>query len=332
MNQNDRDLILSNKNQLARLLKLDEVAPLAVVKGIFPQKMMDDILGDYENDYDRKVRLLIDLTHRGPKAFTKFIELLKETGHEEAAAILENRLDNAQIITESANASPTQIKLASDNGNEIETKMSSHRMQVRDGQTLFCGDDIYHMQSIPRGFCILINNVSFENGAQQERKGSNVDARRLDEIFQELSFEVHYKIDLTSEEIKELLKKVSEKEDLKNHDAIVVIILSHGTKGCVYGTDNIGVRLDEIYSYFNNENCRYLIGKPKMFFIQACRGREYPFSDASFSLPGEESLSVSFDLPIKRRLPSLVIIILTQPNMITGLTLMRSQMLPFQGT
>ena len=38
------------------------------------------------------------------------------------------------------------------------------------------------------------------------------------------------------------------------------------------GSDDQPVDLQDIYSQFNSDNCPELGGKPKMFWISACRG------------------------------------------------------------
>lgn len=60
-----------------------------------------------------------------------------------------------------------------------------------------------------------------------------------------------------------------------NADCLVVILLSHGLYDVIYGTDweSVDLRRD-IYPLFNNEKCPALQGKPKLFFVQACRGDE----------------------------------------------------------
>jgi len=63
-------------------------------------------------------------------------------------------------------------------------------------------------------------------------------------------------------------------EDHSNSDCFVCVILSHGEEGLVYGTNGT-VKLDRIYSIFKGEVAPSLVGKPKLFFIQACRGRRY---------------------------------------------------------
>jgi hypothetical protein len=67
-------------------------------------------------------------------------------------------------------------------------------------------------------------------------------------------------------------------------DSAVVALLSHGEDGEVgsgkffhfkiqiFGIDGKTVEISELTEKLNGEKCRALRDKPKMFFIQACRG------------------------------------------------------------
>ncbi|KAL1481716.1 hypothetical protein MTO96_050388, partial [Rhipicephalus appendiculatus] len=49
--------------------------------------------------------------------------------------------------------------------------------------------------------------------------------------------------------------------------------MSRGDKDTILGVDGEELNLvEDVYEQFNNENCPALQGKPKLFFIQACRG------------------------------------------------------------
>lgn len=52
-------------------------------------------------------------------------------------------------------------------------------------------------------------------------------------------------------------------------------MLSHGEKGCVFGTNGERVLLKELTDPFTSGRAPTLAGKPKLFFIQACQGEEY---------------------------------------------------------
>lgn len=77
--------------------------------------------------------------------------------------------------------------------------------------------------------------------------------------------------DKTTSQIKDLLKDLGR---TVNGDCFICCVLSHGKSEGVYGTDDNLVSVDEIREPFNGSNCRNLAGKPKLFFIQACRGRK----------------------------------------------------------
>lgn len=55
----------------------------------------------------------------------------------------------------------------------------------------------------------------------------------------------------------------------------MVCVLSHGEKGCVFGTDEQQVYLKELTQPFTSGRAPTLAGKPKLFFIQACQGSGY---------------------------------------------------------
>ncbi|XP_029499009.1 caspase-8-like isoform X2 [Oncorhynchus nerka] len=159
------------------------------------------------------------------------------------------------------------------------------------------GDEVsqYEMTSVPRGLCLIINNEIFDK--LSERTGSNKDAVDLANIFSRMKFRVVMCKDKTAVEIPRVLKVFSELKQLsdlqqynvkewvggqftdlkdlpKHGDAFVCCILSHGKKEGVCGTDGTVVPTIDILSPFNGTNCSILVEKPKLFFIQACRGKD----------------------------------------------------------
>lgn len=76
----------------------------------------------------------------------------------------------------------------------------------------------------------------------------------------------------------QIVRRFSEKEELKNVDCIIVVFMSHGAEGAseedteIIGIDGIGYKTKEIVGRFSNDNCKALINKPKIFIFQACRG------------------------------------------------------------
>ncbi|XP_059389990.1 caspase-8-like [Carassius carassius] len=124
----------------------------------------------------------------------------------------------------------------------------------------------YKMTRIPRGICIIINNVQFMN--LPERRGSDEDQNYLDRVFRWLGFEVVKHRNTTAAEMTILLEDLGQTVD---GDCFVCCVLSHGSNGGVCGTDGSCVSVNEIRRPFTGVNCQRLAGKPKLFFIQACR-------------------------------------------------------------
>ncbi|XP_051541735.1 caspase-3-like [Myxocyprinus asiaticus] len=130
--------------------------------------------------------------------------------------------------------------------------------------------------------------------ALTKRPGVKRDNQRLHKILTKLGFSVVIKQDLEAEEIYEAFKAESKK---MVKDCFVGVISSHGEEGVVFGADGCPVKLAKIYSYFGDPS---MVGKNKLFLIQACRGNELDGgveTDSSFS-EEEESMSELFSIPI----------------------------------
>ena len=120
------------------------------------------------------------------------------------------------------------------------------------------------------GKALIINNYAYDGGRLSLRHGSLEDLKRMENLMEYLNFEVIVKQDLRSVEILTEVKNFvdSIKASGRGFDMASVILMGHGTRESILGIDEEGVKYDEIFSLFNNENCRALVGKPKLFIIQ----------------------------------------------------------------
>ncbi|XP_013776997.1 cell death protein 3-like [Limulus polyphemus] len=313
MDPDHREILRSNFIELSKVINLKQIVPFLLEKQVFTEHMMEDILAE-NTEVDQKHKLLLDLPRRGPDAFEKFFEILVETGHYKAALILEPNLENAP----SSNAQlSTFINL--DDGLDTSVNGIGHTQSDNQGinqlrvipATKWREDsDCYKMSSCPRGYCLIINNVDFQK-LMDERYGSEGDARKLNMVFHELGFEVTLKTDQTSQQMIDVIEAFSKKPEHEHVNSCVVIILSHGEYDIVYGTDAEEVQVEKILDYFNNESCPLLQGKPKMFFFQACRGKNYDIgvskynqSDAKLSQQGGIAKIPYTAETVIRRLPT----------------------------
>ncbi|XP_068426788.1 caspase-2 isoform X2 [Clinocottus analis] len=135
----------------------------------------------------------------------------------------------------------------------------------------------YRMNSSPRGFALVISNVTFDLCAAPDldpRKGGEVDDEVLRKVFTELDYLVTVHRDLTAQGMRTCIENFCRRPDQQTMDSCVVCLLSHGVEGAIYGTDGQLLQLDWVFESFDNAHCPLLQNKPKMFFIQACRGEE----------------------------------------------------------
>jgi hypothetical protein len=145
------------------------------------------------------------------------------------------------------------------------------------------------MESNPRGLCLIINNQNYydEKGKEIEEKrrsGSDLDAFRLRNLFEKLSFRVDSYTDLREREMRDIVKKFASECECRGDnndndndiDCCCVIILSHGSENNIICVDNKTLSIDrDILDLFDD----VLVGKPKLFIIQSCRGETFNQKD-----------------------------------------------------
>ena len=130
-------------------------------------------------------------------------------------------------------------------------------------------NDVYNMTARPRGITLIINNAFFKHGQQSTRHGSEEDVRQVEALFTDLDFSVRTKENLSRKELLGELDHVA-CQDHSAYDCFMLWLMSHGRSGEVFCSDDKTIPIQTLHDMFSN--CDTLIGKPKLFFIQACRG------------------------------------------------------------
>ncbi|EDV48822.1 caspase-3 [Drosophila erecta] len=128
-------------------------------------------------------------------------------------------------------------------------------------------EDTY--ENCPRAGVALILNHKDVKG-QKQRVGTERDRDDMEATLQRFGFDVRTFDDLTFSEINDKLKEVA-REDHSENDCFVLAVMSHGTEGKVYAKD-MSYPVERLWNPFLGDNCKTLKNKPKLFFIQACRG------------------------------------------------------------
>ncbi|XP_030223301.1 caspase-3 [Gadus morhua] len=171
---------------------------------------------------------------------------------------------------------------AEERGDSVDAKFWSHRQSKapnppdkagREGKAGAGSADAnrYRMDYPSIGTCVIINNKNFhESTGKNTREGTNVDAEALERTFRSLGYNIRRENDQTVGAMEELLHTVSQ-EDHSGSASFVCVLLSHGGEGTFYGTD-VSTELETLTGMFRGDRCKTLVAKPKLFFIQACRG------------------------------------------------------------
>ena len=131
--------------------------------------------------------------------------------------------------------------------------------------------DRYEMDEGRSGICLVINNYNFPG--VRKRQGAGIDELKIVDLFRdELHFKVEVLQNLPGSEILKASKEFAAR-DLSHFTAFVFIIMSHGDKDAIEGVDGAFVKVELLMSRFSMKECPTLRNKPKLFFIQACRGQ-----------------------------------------------------------
>ncbi|KAM9429321.1 caspase-9-like isoform 2-T4 [Salvelinus alpinus] len=285
MEERHKRILQRNRVNLVRDLNPSHMYHGLLSKGIFTQDMIDEIKSSGIRQ-DQARQLVRDLESRGSLAFPALIECLHETGQHSLAELLLDGEPQNQPLPQPVHVRPVVRPLPVSPEREFGNPRATGRVRRDSIQS-------YKMDANPCGHCLIINNVDFEPKSElSKRTGSNIDCEKLERRFKSLNFIVLVKRNLKQKQIKQELSALS-KKDHSQYDCCVVIMLSHGTEVCnnrfpgaVHGVDGPNVPVQHITNYLNGQNCLFLQGKPKIFFIQACGGGE---RDTGFEVSPDEA-------------------------------------------
>ncbi|KAL7669689.1 hypothetical protein ACOME3_010335 [Neoechinorhynchus agilis] len=135
----------------------------------------------------------------------------------------------------------------------------------------FFSDEVAYPMSFHRkGIALIISNKHFERTTGLEtRHGTNIDAQLLEDVLSRLGFDVMLYCDLRAIEMIKVLSFTAADTCHQNNDCFMCAILTHGENGVMYGIDR-SIAVDQLTEPF--KRAKGLIGKPKIFIFQACRG------------------------------------------------------------
>ncbi|XP_071106979.1 caspase-7-like [Haliotis cracherodii] len=141
--------------------------------------------------------------------------------------------------------------------------------------------DTYNMEHERRGLAVIITNT---------QEGVEKDGESMTDCLTQLGFEVTVYSNQTMSQMKALMSKVAQ-SDHSICDCFVCVILSDGGNDNAKATDGT-VTISSLVAPFKGHICKSLAGKPKLFFIQASRGRELDYGvnvTNAFNVVGDDA-------------------------------------------
>ena len=167
------------------------------------------------------------------------------------------------------------------------------------------------------GECLIINqtfkNVYDSTNRCYYRPGTERDEEELIRVFEQLGCKgrIHVERDLTKLQMMEVLRNFVDNLEESKPPYMTVVLLSHG---CNFGgvefildIEMNGVPISAIKNMFiDRKICPSMVGKPKMFFIQSCRGsRQHelqPIISRYIKIYLQHNAACSYNTPVSLRI------------------------------
>ena len=129
------------------------------------------------------------------------------------------------------------------------------------------------------GIALIMNNIEWQQDEEGKplmstRDGARQDGEALKISLEKIGYTVILTKNLTGDGMKEELERVRDECINKGDDSFICCILSHGGSNGIFGTDRKCNPVNRFSEILEPDKCPQLMHKPKIFFIQACRGTE----------------------------------------------------------
>ncbi|XP_077336788.1 caspase-1-A-like [Lithobates pipiens] len=288
-------------DQLHNLRKgLVEGCNKALVKGLLDDLLAKKILNDGEVEYideencvpSDKMRALVDYVRKKGDASSNF--LIEKVAERDSMLSAKLGIPAPPLSKQETKVEPPSQKTPSESSLPKQEQNVKPPSQTTINGITLCSKEEYeristeerdHIYSIkPREertrLALIICNDKFKHF--NLRNGAECDVDGMEKLLEGLGYQVVKKNNLTVEEMRKTMKDFAAEEKHVNSDSTFLVFMSHGQRDVICGTDTQdsdkgaknALHVDEIFSTFNNKNCRVLRDKPKIIIIQACRGSE----------------------------------------------------------
>ncbi|EDV99236.1 caspase [Drosophila grimshawi] len=130
----------------------------------------------------------------------------------------------------------------------------------------------YKMNHKKRGLGLIFSHEHFNDEKLTPLPHTKVDSAKLERALKKLDFRVTIYKDLTHLQIKAKINDAAA-QNHANRDCILVAFLTNGDDNDKIHAKDESYQLESIWQAFAADKCKSLAGKPKIFIVQACRGK-----------------------------------------------------------
>ena len=257
-----------------------DIKPFGLEFDVFETKSAESASSLSTSEVEQR-KLLEDLAMKHGALVRKEEEITKlrfklEEANSDKSKVYSEKLGEAEQFKQNIRELEKMLKTKNEevNGLVYELNLFHSQMEVMQAARPIDEKEFYRLDRNPHGICVIINNHKFHHPtdpdkAHSDRGGAEVDQKNLQLTFQYLRYKVEVYENLTNTQMTELMLDVARRNHA-NYDSFICCILTHGEENSVHGADSIPVSLFDLTGVM--KLCSTLINKPKMFFIQACRG------------------------------------------------------------
>ena len=259
-----------------------EIKPFGLAFNVFEQSKLGEPTSSPPSTRDvEQQKLLQDLAMKQGELVRKEeqIERLRvqlEVANSDKSKVYSEKLGEAEQYKQNIRELESMLKTKNEEVNGLSFELQHFHMQMEALHAARPIDEkeFYRMDKNPHGVCVIFNNHQFyhptdPDKAHNNRGGAEVDQKNLQLTFQYLRYKVEIYENLTSTQMVETMLSMAQRNHA-DYDSFICCILTHGEQNMVHGADSIPVSLFDLTGVM--KMCSTLINKPKMFFIQACRG------------------------------------------------------------
>lgn len=113
--------------------------------------------------------------------------------------------------------------------------------------------------------------MHFEDKPDDIREGARSDSQNLISLFQKMQYKVEHYFDFSRADTLQQINNIT--QFVRNTDSLLLFFLSHGVKeNSFVCRDNKEIHVDDITEKLTDSNFPAMRGKPKILFLNFCRG------------------------------------------------------------